>query len=133
MDTVLNTDLKVKRRDKPPLNPIAINRLSTYNSLRIDFQRSNKITEPRFTLLIHLANHYKTTGFGLTVFAMAKYISPNDRGRKEVTNTQYKINRLLLGGLIEIAGHGRYNSHLYIPTQRVLKELQEMCDKINEG
>lgn len=83
-----------------------------------------------------LSMEYKSVGNGLTIFEMSKRLSKGNYAnsyRSEIVNTGNKVKILLCNGLIEVSGYGRWNSNIYIPTQRVLKELQEMCDLVNAG
>jgi hypothetical protein len=124
---------KVKRGDNPPNKRVTVLGLCLYNQLRKAFQRKHDITEACFTLLVMLSEGYYKNNNGLTIYALSKIINPVKNGTNEVTNTQLRIGTLLRHGLIEHFGYGRWNAKTYIPTQRVLRELQEMCDKINEG
>jgi hypothetical protein len=133
MEQVLNKGNRVKGGDNQPIKQLSILTLCIYNQLRRDFKMRNNVSEPGLTLLLHLTDSYKFKGHGLTVSAIAKYYSPYDNGKREITSVQNKVNTLLNNNLIEVMGYGRYNANMYIPTQRVLRELQEMCDKINEG
>lgn len=97
-----------------------IQELSILLKLRKDFACKYRLYEPAFDVLFEIATKWMIEHKASTVWSLA--VLRDD----QPTAINYKVSRLLSKGLIEIAGQGKQQCRVYIPTLLAIDEIKRL-------
>lgn len=118
--------------DKGYQPQINITILTTIEGIRNNFIRTHGMRSPQFTVLMMMVDKWNRGKEGMTIFEVAKNISPNSETRSEIFNSGEKVKKLLAQGFIECIGKGRYDSNVYIPTQGTIEIMQGIVEGLTK-